>query len=622
MRSVPAALLLLVLAVPVGAVGSTAGQTGRPTAGPGQPTTSAGRVPQATQSTGFSVRYEFERLPDQPGHVRVHATFQVPDAVDGLTVRVPRSARRVTTEGFSPEIGDAYGWKRGFEGPSLSYTALVNATRGTSVADTREWSVFPVSEVTPSVTWTDGGRHLHLQQSAGPAPGEQGVVGESVAMLGPYSVVKSDAGDVRLVIQQRATMVASQAEAIDAIQFAQNHFDLVDNGNVTTAFVMPPPIEGGVVVGPGSEFIVGDSTRVGDDLFIWSHEYVHTEQNFTTGRQMRWIVEGSADYYGAVLSLQGGHTTYRQFRELMRPGQYQSTDLSDPRNWRTGGGLSANYVKGDRVVGAIDARIREATDGRHTFRDVMRRMNAHDGPVTYDDFVRIVNDVSGRDLRGFVDGLVRGSDPAAPPDDPFLYTTGPSADNDGDGRNTTEERAAGTNPFVPNEDAVAGRNDTDGDGLANQVERAHGTDPTNPDTDGDGLDDRQEIEVFDTNPTVADTDGDGLDDGAEINRYGTDPTNPDTDGDGLTDGAEVHRYGTNPAVEDTDGDGLDDGAEVNTTGRNPTVADGPGRRGATDRRRAPGPTPTAGTGPTVLPALLASLGTIATLLAVVERRTQ
>ena len=54
---------------------------------------------------------------------------------------------------------------------------------------------------------------------------------------------------------------------------------------------------------------------------------------------------------------------------------------------------------------------------------------------------------------------------------------------------------------------------------------------------------------------------------------GTDPLNPDTDGDGLTDGDEVATYGTDPLVEDSDGDGVSDGDEV-TNGTEPTVANG------------------------------------------------
>jgi hypothetical protein len=66
-----------------------------------------------------------------------------------------------------------------------------------------------------------------------------------------------------------------------------------------------------------------------------------------------------------------------------------------------------------------------------------------------------------------------------------------------------------------------------------------GTDPRNPDTDGDGLTDGDEVRVYGTDPTRADTDGDGLTDSEEVRRYGTNPLDPDSDGDGFPDGIEV-----------------------------------------------------------------------------------
>ena len=48
-----------------------------------------------------------------------------------------------------------------------------------------------------------------------------------------------------------------------------------------------------------------------------------------------------------------------------------------------------------------------------------------------------------------------------------------------------------------------------------------------------------------------------------VPQTGTDPNNPDTDGDGLSDGEEINTYNTDPNNPDTDGDGLSDGEEAN-----------------------------------------------------------
>jgi outer membrane protein OmpA-like peptidoglycan-associated protein len=112
--------------------------------------------------------------------------------------------------------------------------------------------------------------------------------------------------------------------------------------------------------------------------------------------------------------------------------------------------------------------------------------------------------------------------------------------------------------------AVVGETDPDPDrdGLLTKEEKPIGTDPLNPDTDGDGLNDREEVKGYKTNPLKPDTDGDGLKDGGEVKVYATDPLNPDSDADDLSDGDEVQRFETDPLKRDTDRDALADGAEV------------------------------------------------------------
>lgn len=116
--------------------------------------------------------------------------------------------------------------------------------------------------------------------------------------------------------------------------------------------------------------------------------------------------------------------------------------------------------------------------------------------------------------------------------------------------------------------------DTDGDGLPDVYEKnVYGTDINNPDTDGDRLPDGYEVITLRTNPASKDTDDNGTTDDEEdfdsdnLTNYeeyifGTDPYKADTDGDGLTDGDEVNIYNTDPLKYDTDGDGVIDSDEI------------------------------------------------------------
>ena len=113
--------------------------------------------------------------------------------------------------------------------------------------------------------------------------------------------------------------------------------------------------------------------------------------------------------------------------------------------------------------------------------------------------------------------------------------------------------------------------DTDGDGILDVDEiDIFGTDPEDADTDHDGLSDYDELYVYYTAPGDVDSDCDGLSDSDELNVYGTDPTVGDTDSDGILDGDELNVYGTDPLNPDTDGDGVVDGDEL-ILGMDPTT---------------------------------------------------
>ncbi|MFT5041018.1 MAG: hypothetical protein ACI8TX_001989 [Hyphomicrobiaceae bacterium] len=114
--------------------------------------------------------------------------------------------------------------------------------------------------------------------------------------------------------------------------------------------------------------------------------------------------------------------------------------------------------------------------------------------------------------------------------------------------------------------------DADGDGILDILELdlvGNLDDISAGDDDGDGLNSPDEVLVHRTDPLLPDTDGDTLNDGDEI-ANSTDPNNDDTDNDGLTDAVETNTgvfvdandTGTDPNNPDTDGGLAPDGFEV------------------------------------------------------------
>ncbi|MGB1122006.1 MAG: endonuclease/exonuclease/phosphatase family protein [Flavobacteriales bacterium] len=72
-----------------------------------------------------------------------------------------------------------------------------------------------------------------------------------------------------------------------------------------------------------------------------------------------------------------------------------------------------------------------------------------------------------------------------------------------------------------------------------------------PDSDEDGIDDYEDNCTYAENPNQGDFNSDGVGDACS-----------DTDGDGLSDALEINVYGTDPLAADTDEDGVNDGLEL------------------------------------------------------------
>ena len=118
-------------------------------------------------------------------------------------------------------------------------------------------------------------------------------------------------------------------------------------------------------------------------------------------------------------------------------------------------------------------------------------------------------------------------------------------DNDQDGILDEWEAEYGLSRF----DAGDAAGDLDGDGLSNLAEFESGADPTVTDSDGDGISDGDEGNVYGTDPTQTDTDGDLMPDDWEI-ANGLDPLDPadanaDPDLDGIQNYGEF-RLGLDP----------------------------------------------------------------------------
>lgn len=524
----------------------------------------------ATDDSGpIKLQYHVERTAD-PDVVRVTATVAyAPRSVTSVSLDPLDRARIESLEGFERR-DDRLVWDG--DGPaSVTYTVSAvpdgsgdreeSGGRGLGTADAADWTFVETSRVTFPVAYRYYGSDPGLERSFTTA--EPGYAGPTVAFLGRHRTYETTADNqtIRLVVPRAAAF--PRQKRIDVHRTLHGAGKMLDISAADTrvnVFVTTKPIRrGGVTYQDGGRDV--QDVWVRDDMPVdtadnsWIHEYVHTRQAFETTTRMRWVSEASAEYYAAVLTLRQGRIEWARFRTHVRTETNADDRLTDPSTWSD---TRTPYTKGRRVLAALDAKIVRRSDGDASLEDVLRRMNRHNGGVSYADFRRFVNAAAGSDLSGWLDRHVAGRAAPHVPDTPGRFTERPRRDADGDGLDAAREAAVGTNPFEA---------DSDADELSDGREIAIGTDPTDHDTDGDGLRDGREIRLG-TDPTARHSDDDRLPDGREV-AVAADPTVWDTDGDGLGDAREI-AIGTDPAVADTDGDGFGDRREIEA-GTTPTA---------------------------------------------------
>lgn len=156
-------------------------------------------------------------------------------------------------------------------------------------------------------------------------------------------------------------------------------------------------------------------------------------------------------------------------------------------------------------------------------------------------------------------------------------------DTDGDGFTDIFEEKCGSDPednnsmpdrTTTNLERRVRTNDRDLDGLIDSEEVLKGTNISNPDTDGDGCSDgdevRSESDPLDRNSKPQDSDGDCLSDSFE-KEFSLNPNSNDSDSDGVYDNIEL-QLNSDPLKKDSDGDGIYDWQEIKR-GTDPILPD-------------------------------------------------
>lgn len=195
-----------------------------------------------------------------------------------------------------------------------------------------------------------------------------------------------------------------------------------------------------------SRWTFGDPERYRDWLGLVSHEFFHTWnvrrlrpqalQRYDYEQEVYldelWVAEGVTSYYDDLLQMQAGLLSEADYyRRLSRtidhvqtaPGRtLQSLRESSYDTWikhyrpdeNAHNSRISYYTKGALVAWLLDARIRQATDGRRQLRDVMQtlydRYAGDQGGYSLENFRSVVDEIAGGDTAQWLESAVDRTD--------------------------------------------------------------------------------------------------------------------------------------------------------------------------------------------------------------------
>lgn len=316
------------------------------------------------------------------------------------------------------------GWGVGTDSPAEG-AVVENVTGETTVTviystPANGTSQFVVDGVEPGAVGSHQG-WAYLPRSALPSPLER-VAGDhtaGVVTVGQWALVGDlDASSTRIGSAD-LTVVAPAGMDVDPGRKAGFLGEFVspyslhpDEHDRITLLIAPDALPSDGRMYGDTGYITQHAFWDGDVSSVWIHEFVHARQDFTLPPDMQWFTEGSATYFSyRMLEEQFEEVTEADVRaRLAAQGNYRRAPLANQSAWDSS---HADYHRGAKLLYIVDAEIRTASGGNHTVVDVFRTMNRRDGPVSVDEFVRIVERYSGED-EDWLRPAIRGTEDLDP----------------------------------------------------------------------------------------------------------------------------------------------------------------------------------------------------------------
>lgn len=357
--------------------------------------------------------------------IGIQLQYSLPSNLRELTVNLPSVVGIDSASGFSYS-GSEYHWDGRTANPWLTgrYNPTQTAAGGYQAVDKGNWAIISKPGGGISLSWQYQGQSPSLREQY--SVNGTGVIANdgAIAYLGEYEEYKRWSANekFRLIVPAVANPRHSTDEILDNVATASETLSIGPYTDEVLMIAAPAHLSNWGPSGTqfGDEgFWTLDQAQIPHPNNTWVHEYIHTRQDFYRDSSLRWLIEGTAQYYAAWAGVDQDYIDFDRFYGAISNTPDPGAVLANPRTWAT---EQTKYSKGVVVTTALAAEIHQRTNGGVQLGDVMHELATGSGTdrLTMNDFRSAVR-AKGLNLSEWIDAYIEGRDLPSPPNDPTVY---------------------------------------------------------------------------------------------------------------------------------------------------------------------------------------------------------
>ncbi len=252
---------------------------------------------------------------------------------------------------------------------------------------------------------------------------------EPYLLIGKHAELIAKSGETEVMLAIGDSLIESKDELQDVVQELISVYNDFFNGEPTNPmlFIFNPynqklgnPMKG---VGQGQSIsilmdrVLSDARRHKWGPFL-AHEVFHIWNGQTAlanfSRKEHWFKEGVSDYYADITAVRLGYLTEREYLNRLEYACEAYLSASTKQKITNSQDRRLLYNGGNLITAALDCEIRQLTENRKSFDDVLKQMydkfyNSSER-YTLTDIIKIVNNVGGKDFEPFFSMYVDGKE--------------------------------------------------------------------------------------------------------------------------------------------------------------------------------------------------------------------